>query len=78
MYYDECVVDCVECYTPVREAVDDVRYATTLRLAIEKAGTNAKHKVVAAEAAAYLDKFDVTGDLDEIRKTIVNYILKLQ
>ncbi|HCN10390.1 MAG TPA: hypothetical protein DIT01_20875 [Lentisphaeria bacterium] len=61
-----------------REAVDDVRYATTLRLAIEKAGANANHKVVATEAAAYLDKFDVTGDLDEIRKTIVNYILKLQ
>jgi hypothetical protein len=61
-----------------REAIDDVRYATTLRLAIEEARTSANHKVVAVNAEAYLDKLDVTGDLDEIGKTIVDYILKLQ
>ena len=58
-----------------REAVDDIRYASTLAIAIRD---NPAHPQAAA-ARDFLDK--VTGneaDLDALRQTIVNWILKLQ
>lgn len=63
-----------------REGVDDVRYATTLRLEIEKAkkGQDKRKRELALEAERYLDEFDVTGDLDKIRQEIIAGILKLR
>jgi hypothetical protein len=58
-----------------REAVDDIRYASTLALAIRE---NPGHPQAAA-AKAFLDA--VTGeeaDLDALRKEIIGWILKLQ
>ena len=57
-----------------REAVDDIRYACTLALAI---GENPTHPQAAA-AQAFLDS--ITGeeaDLDALRKEIIGWILKL-
>ena len=58
-----------------REAVDDIRYASTLALAIRE---NPAHPQAAA-AQAFLDS--VTGeepDLDAVRREIVAWILKLR
>ena len=64
-----------------REAIDDVRYATTLRLAIEKAkkGSDDAKRQRALAAEKYLNDLDVSGgNLDAIRETIVSYILAIQ
>ena len=63
-----------------REAVDDVRYATTLKLEIDKAkkSKNSNKKKLALQAEKYLEELDVTGDLDVIRRKIISYILKLK
>ena len=58
-----------------REAVDDIRYASTLALAIRE---NPAHPQAVA-AKAFLD--GVTGeepDLDAVRREIVAWILKLR
>lgn len=63
-----------------REGVDDIRYATTLRLKIEEAKKSGdkKLKEVAFVAEKYLETCDVEiGNLDTIRLGIINYILKL-
>ena len=59
-----------------RESVDDIRYATTLRLAIEKAQTGSK-RALALEAKAYLDALDFSEDLDAVRTRIIDYIVRL-
>ena len=63
-----------------REGVDDVRYATTLTLQIAAAmaGKDPERTRVAGEAQQYLNEFEVSGDLDEIRSSIIGYILKLR
>ena len=62
-----------------REAVDDVRYVTTLLQEIEKgAGSSDKTKVKAAVVAkAFLDSLDLDADLDEVRAHVIEHILAL-
>ena len=64
-----------------REGVDDIRYATTLRLAIEEAKYSRDRRIrkEAIEAWKYLEQLDVKNrNLDTIRLEIINYILKLK
>lgn len=63
-----------------REAVDDVRYLTTLIQAIAKAKASSDPAMTRLAAAAenYLSAFSAWDDLDEIRGHIIYYILKLQ
>jgi len=62
-----------------REGIDDIRYATTLKLEIEKAkkSKNRKMRKVAVEVEKYLETLDVDRNLDTIRSEMINYILKL-
>jgi hypothetical protein len=63
-----------------REGVDDVRYATTLRLRAEKArdSGDAQARAAAQEAVAWLEAIDPkTADLDEVRRKLVRHILAL-
>jgi len=63
-----------------REGIDDIKYATTLKIEIEKAkkSGNKKLREVALSAEKYLEFCDVKkGDLDTIRLEIIRYILKL-
>ena len=61
-----------------REGIDDLRYLGTLRNAIAAAqkagGAQAK---LAAQAQAFLDGMDVTGDLYAIREQMIDWTLKL-
>ena len=61
-----------------REGIDDLRYLGTLRNAIAAAqkagGAQAK---LAAQAQAFLDSMDVTGDLYAIREQMIDWTLKL-
>ncbi len=64
-----------------REAVDDVRYVTTLMQAIEKAAksTDGRRREVAEKAARYLETLDVDQrDLDAIRLEMIAHLLDLQ
>jgi len=63
-----------------REAIDDIRYATTLTLEISAAQASGDPVKVqlANEAAAYLESIDGTGNLDLVRQRIVEYILGLK
>ena len=64
----------------LREAKDDVRYATTLRLAIKETQDigNAQSKQLAAEASGWLNSLNpAMCDLDEARRTMIRYILAL-
>ena len=63
----------------LREGIDDVRYATTLKLWIEKAkkGEDRKKKRIALEAEQYLKNLDIDRNLDTIRSEIIEYILKI-
>ena len=62
-----------------REGIDDLRYWGTLRNAIAQArklgGERAR---LAAEADAFLETMDVTGDLYELRNRMIEWILKLR
>ncbi len=64
-----------------REAVDDIRYATTLRetaAAARKSGDPAKVRL-AGDAEKWLQSVDVEhGDLDGIRAGMIGWILKLR
>jgi hypothetical protein len=62
-----------------REGIDDIRYGSTLLLAIHRArhdGDAAKVRV-ADEARRYLESFSPYADLDEVRAKIVEYTLSL-
>jgi len=64
----------------LREAKDDVRYATTLRLAIKEAQDtgDAESKQLAAKASGWLNSLSpATCDLDEARSTMIRYIIAL-
>jgi len=63
-----------------REAVDDVRYGTTLKLAIAaaKEADDEGRRKLAVAAERFLAEFDVTSDLDAIRRRIIEYILQLR
>ncbi len=69
------VIDTIQ-WEGQRAGVDDVRYLTTLLKAIQTAGS-AKPQL-AAEAQAWVNRIDPQGDLDELRTTMINWILKLQ
>jgi len=56
-----------------REAVDDVRYITTLEQAIEAA----RDIEQARQAQQWLDDLDPSGDLDQIRQRAVWWIKRL-
>lgn len=72
---DDGVVGTIQ-WEGFREGVDDVRYLSTLLKAIENARRT--YSPVAAEAERWLEKLDPAGDLDNIRREMVNWILKLQ
>lgn len=63
-----------------REGVDDIRYATTLKLKISQARQSKDKKMrdLALSAEKYLEELDVNRDLDTVRLEIIDYILKLQ
>ena len=64
-----------------REAIDDVRYVTTLAQAIERAmqSNDSELKAVAADAQHYLDTLDVEQrNLNTVRLEMIEYLLKLQ
>ena len=72
------VVDTLQ-WEAVREAVDDVRYLTTLRKAIAAAkhsGTPAATKL-AHESEKWLADLDIEGDLQVIRRNIADRIVQL-
>lgn len=70
------IVDTIQ-WEGFREAVDDVRYVTTLEQAIKTAP--AAKKQTAAAAQKWLDELDpLRGDLDEIRDQMVVWIGKLK
>jgi len=56
-----------------REAVDDVRYVTTLERAIE----TTQDVEAAGAAQRWLDRLDPSGDLDQIRRRTVRWIKRL-
>jgi hypothetical protein len=62
-----------------REGVDDVKYATTLRQAIEKADQSSDPaiKQTARAAQAYLDSMNLDGDLDTVRAGMIRYLRAL-
>lgn len=57
-----------------REGIDDIRYVTTLALAVR----DAKDGPAKAEAQAFLDGLTADGDLDATRAAIIERILRLQ
>lgn len=62
-----------------REAIDDIRYGSTLKLEIEnaKSGTDVLKHRIADEAERFLENLDTSADLDTIRSAVIGYILKL-
>jgi len=73
------VIDTVQ-WEGYREGMDDIRYATTLKLEIAKArkSADAGIKETALAAEKWLSELDVNNDLDTIRLEMINYILKLR
>jgi len=69
------VIDTVQ-WEGFREGVDDVRYLTTLIEAIKK--TKVSHPQIAAAAQQWVSSIDPQGDLDTIRASCIEWILKLQ
>jgi hypothetical protein len=65
-----------------REGMDDIRYATTLKCAIEKAlkSGNSRLRDTAFSARQYLDLLDLEEviDLNKTRSEIIDYILRLR
>ena len=62
-----------------REGVDDVKYATTLQQAIQKANRspNEAAKRTARAAQQYLDRMNLDGNLDAVRARIIHFIREL-
>ena len=64
-----------------REGLDDVKYATVLRLAVDEAlrTDSADAQASAAQAAAWLDGLDpATADLDAARAEMIRWIIRLR
>jgi len=61
-----------------REGIDDLRYLATLRKAIERAEqAGGRYAQLAAQAQAFTDSMDVTGDLYVLRSEMIRWILAL-
>jgi len=61
-----------------REAIDDIRYGTTLKLLIEKVKKSGQKAEIAREAADYLANLNVERNPELIRREIIDHILKLR
>jgi phage gp46-like protein len=64
-----------------REAIDDVRYATTLRMEIDKANRKNSQQAnqKADEALQWLENMDTRKvNLDEVRSEMIQRILELK
>ena len=70
------VIDTVQ-WEGFREAVDDVRYISTLLAAIKKAKKKEKKKKLAMAAEKWLSELDVNDDLDAVRRQIARKIMEL-
>jgi len=72
------VVDTLQ-WEAVREAIDDVRYYTTLRDVIDQTagGSDRRARALAADASRWLDSLDITGDLQAIRREMAQRIVEL-
>lgn len=70
------VIDTIQ-WEGFREAVDDVRYLTTLGQRIEKAKTRPAAQALAGQAASWIESLDDRADLDQVRVQAVEWILKL-
>jgi hypothetical protein len=68
------VIDTVQ-WEGFREAVDDVRYISTLIKMVELAKRNG---LSPGDSEAWVDRFDTSDNLDLIRKSIIERILMLQ
>ncbi|MEI6503767.1 MAG: hypothetical protein WCP21_22380, partial [Armatimonadota bacterium] len=72
------VIDTVQ-WEGYREGIDDLRYLGTLRAAIAAAkARGGKSAAEAAQAQAYLDRMDVTGDLYAVRGDMIRWIIRLK
>jgi len=61
-----------------REGIDDLRYLATLQKAIDQARAQGGAAAeAAAEAQAFVDTMAVTGDLYELRREMVRWVLRL-
>ncbi|MAE67722.1 MAG: hypothetical protein CMJ18_25995 [Phycisphaeraceae bacterium] len=63
-----------------REGIDDIRYGSTLLIAIEEAIADgaAEWVQVAQEARSYLESFSPYAFLPQVRARIIEYLLKLE
>lgn len=61
----------------LREARDDVRYATLLKEKIEKAKTEPNKRNKAREAERWLENLNTSEDPDKVRDKIIDWILSL-
>ncbi len=68
------VIDTVQ-WEGFREGVDDVRYLSTLLVAIRKARQT--YSPLAVEAERWLENLDPSADLDKTRDEMIEWILKL-
>ena len=62
-----------------REGIDDIRYATTLALAIRKARESGKREAedTALAAEQWIEELDTGRDLDTVRLEMIDLILRL-
>ena len=71
------VIDTIQ-WEGYREGIDDLRYLATLNKAIEDALAAGGHAAqCAAEAQAFIDAMDVSGDLYALREEMIRWILRL-
>ena len=61
-----------------REAVDDIRYRSTLLNVIGEAEADETTRDLAREARAWVERMDVQGDLDRLRGEMIEWILRIE
>ncbi|MCX7705018.1 MAG: hypothetical protein N2115_02005, partial [bacterium] len=72
------IIDTIQ-WEGFREAVDDVRYITTLEKLVAQAKKSGKKQKEVTAAEKYLKSIDAKyGNLDEIRNNVIEHILKLR
>ena len=71
------VIDTIQ-WEGYREGIDDLRYLATLNAALQKAATDIPAAMQATQFLAELKKADLSKcDLDDVRKQMIDHILKL-